>query len=101
MEVAHIIHPRHNQRHINGRRFQSAVCPRSNQLSILWTGTRGIPHQVTDNPCHIHCVPIRTESGLGCPPVIHHNRGIVCDIALGDEIPKMVRLELISLQQQT
>ena len=76
MEIAEIIYLRHNQGwgKRNGRRFQNAVCPRSNQLLfMLWTGTRGIPQEVTDNLCHTHYVPIRIESVLGYQQVIHHN----------------------------
>ena len=103
MEIAQSIYLRHHQgwckRHINGRHFQSVVCPRSNHLwSTLWTNTRGIPQRVMDNPCHTHCVPIYTESGLGCPRVIHHNMSTVYDIAL---VGVMVRLKLMPLQQQT
>ena len=58
------------------------------QPNHVCVGTRRIPQGITDNRCHTHCVPIRTESGLGCPPLIHHNLNTVYDIALGGDVPK-------------
>ena len=98
MKVGQIIYLRYNQRwckrHINGHRFHNAVCPRSKQpLSTLCTSIRGIRQCVTDNPCHTHCVPTRTESGLGCQGVIHYYLSTMCDIAVSGEVLEMVRLE--------
>ena len=83
METTQIIDLRHNQgwceRHINGRRFQSVVYPRSNQL---------LPAVCTNQ-----ATPIVSQC-LGIPPVLHHNLSTVCDIALGGEVLEMARLKL-------
>ena len=56
---------------------------------------------MTDNPCHTHCVPIRTESGLGCPLVMHHNLNTIYDTALSGKDPETACLKLLSLRRQT
>ena len=54
-----------------------------------------------DNPRHAYCVPIRTESGLGSPPVINRNLSTIYDIALYGEVPEMASLKLKLLRRQT
>ena len=93
MPIVQIIHLHRNQgwckRHINGRNLQSVACPWFNQLlSTLLDATRRLPKRITDNPCITYCVPIRTESALGCPKPMYRNLSIVCNIALACEVAK-------------